>query len=133
MRGERDFAAAAQRSAVDRGDHRLVERLDLIDQDGKRRLLHRLAEFGDVGAGEEGLARAGDDDCLDAVVALRFLDPGLQALAHGGAERVHRRIVRREDQDVALAAGGDGGSHFILQFRHFKAGIQCSAPNRSAS
>ena len=37
MAGERDLAAAAERGAMDRGDHRLVERFDLIDQHGERR------------------------------------------------------------------------------------------------
>ena len=69
MAAERDLEPAAQRGAVDRGDHRLGAILDRVDDLGQPRHLRRLAEFGDVGAGEEGLALAGDDDGVDAASA----------------------------------------------------------------
>ena len=62
---------------------------------GSHGSLRRLAEFGDVGAGEEGLAFAGDDHRLDAVVGLRLGDRSDQPLADRGAERVHRRVVAK--------------------------------------
>ena len=69
MAAERDFEPAAERGPVDRRDHRLGAILDRVDDLGQPRPLRRLAEFGDVGPGEEGLALAGDDDGVDAVSA----------------------------------------------------------------
>ena len=70
MAAERDLEPAAERGAVDRRDDRLGAILDRVDDHRQPRLLRRLAELGDVGAGEEGLALAGDDDGFDAVVGL---------------------------------------------------------------
>lgn len=47
---------AAQGRAVDRGDHRLGRILDHQLQVAQRWLHRWLAQFGDVGAGEEGPA-----------------------------------------------------------------------------
>jgi hypothetical protein len=74
MAGERDFEPAAERGAVDRGDHRLRAIFDRVDHHRQPRLLRRLAELGYVGPGEEGLALAGYDQRRDAVVGLRLLD-----------------------------------------------------------
>ena len=105
MAAERDLEPAAERGAVDRRDHRLGAILDRVDHARQPRHHRRLAEFGDVGAGEEGLPFAADDDRLDRVVAFRLLDRRDQALPHRRAERVHRRVVRGDDQHVAVAAG----------------------------
>ena len=119
--GERDFEAAAERGAVDRRDHRLAARLDAVDHLGQHRQLHRLAELGDVGAGEEGLAFAGDDDRVDAVVGLGLLDRGDQPLAHARAERVHRRVVRQHDQHVAVLLRRDrAGRGLVENFGHVR-------------
>ena len=109
---ECDLAAAAERGAVDRSDHRLVGGLDHIDQGGQGGFLHRLAELGDVGAGEEGAAIAADHHRVDSIVGNAFLDRRLDPLPHRGAERVDRRVVRNDDEDVALAVGGDRAGHF---------------------
>ena len=71
MAGERHLEAAAQRRAVQRRDDRLRHRLDLGDDLAEARGLRRLAEFGDVGAGEKGAPGAGDDDRLDGRVVAR--------------------------------------------------------------
>ena len=107
MAGERDLEAAAEGGAVDRGDDRLGAILDDVDDLGEHRHLHRLAELGDVGAGEEGLALADDHHRLDRLVAVRLLDRLDQPLAHRMAERVDRRVVRGDDEDVAVAVGRD--------------------------
>ncbi len=125
MARQRDFAAAAERGAVDRRDHGLFERLDPVDENRQRRIDHRLAEFGDVGAREEGLALAGDDHGLDRGVGRGLRDGGVDPLAHRAAERVHRRIVRQDDEDVAVALGGDDG-HSSLLLMH------CGADQSSA-
>ena len=109
MAAERDLEPAAERGAVDRGDHRLGAILDPVDHFGQPRHHRRLAEFGDVGAGEEGLPFAADDDRLDRVVALGLLDRRDQPLAHRRAERVDRRVVGGDDEDVAVAAGSKSG------------------------
>ena len=81
---ERELQAAAQCRAVDRGDHRLVARLDPFDHLRQRRLGHRRAEFADVGAADEIAAGAGDDDGADRV--------GLGGMA--GSPRTGRRAWR---------------------------------------
>ncbi len=60
MAGQRQLEAAAQGGAVQCGDDRLRHRLDLGDDLAEARGLRRLAEFGDVGAGEKGPSGAGD-------------------------------------------------------------------------
>jgi hypothetical protein len=103
MAGERDLEAAAERGAVDRGDHRLGAILDHVDdlrQPGGCGL--GGAELADVGAGEEGLALADDDHRLHRLVGIRLPDRRDQPLAHRVAERVHRRVVRGDDQHVAM-------------------------------
>jgi hypothetical protein len=107
--GERHFEAAAEGGAVDRSDHRLGAVLDHVDDLRKHRRLERLgrAELADVGAGEEGLAVAQDDDRLHRLVRIGFLDRPHQPFAHRMAERVHRRVVRGDDEDVTVAAGAD--------------------------
>ena len=60
VRRQRDLQPAAERGAVDRGDHRLAAGLDAVAHLGQRRRLRRLAEFADVGAGDEVAAGADD-------------------------------------------------------------------------
>ena len=109
MAAERDLEPAAQGGAVDRGDHRLGAGFDPVDDFGQPRHHRRLAEFGDVGAGEEGLALAADHDRLDRVIGFGFLDRRDQPLADRGAERVDRRIVAGDDQDVVMLVGRNRG------------------------
>ena len=63
--GQRDFEAAAERGAVDRGDDRLRRALDRVARASARLgASRRLAELGDVGAGDEGAAVADQHDRL---------------------------------------------------------------------
>jgi hypothetical protein len=82
-----------------------------VDHHRQPRVHRRLAEFGDVGSGKEGLPFADDHRGGDVVGGFRFLDGGHEPLAHGGAKRVHRRIVGRDDEHVAVAGGGDRAGH----------------------
>ena len=109
MTGERDLEPAAERGSVDRGDHRLGAIFDDVDDLRQHRLREGLggAEFADVRAGEEGLAEADDDDRLHRLVGIGRLDRLDQPLAHRVPERVDRRIVRLDDQDVAMDLGGN--------------------------
>ncbi len=85
----RELAPAAERVAVDRGDHRLAEVLDQVEDvlpgqrvfAAGRRGQH--GELVDVGAGDERLvAGSGHDDRPHAIVLLEF--------EHGAAQLVER-------------------------------------------
>ena len=114
MTAEGNLEPAAKRGAMDRGDHRLGAGLDPVDHLGQPRHDRGLAEFGDVGAREEGLPLADDHHGCDVGGGLGLLDPGDQALPDRSAERVHRGIVRADDEDVAVDFGADGRSHDSL-------------------
>jgi len=77
-------------------------RLDLGNRDGEARRLRRLAEFADIGAGDEGLALADQHDRRDGGIGDGSLDAIDQTLPHGDAESVHGRVVDGEDGDGAL-------------------------------
>ena len=65
---QRHFQPATQGCAMDGSDHRLVAGFVFINHRGQYRLLGRLAEFTDIGAGREGLALADHHHRLDAIV-----------------------------------------------------------------
>ena len=93
---ENELGAAAERKAVDRRDGRLVGNLDAAEH-----AMHDLGEFavvrkpvariqiGDVAAGDEGaLARAGDDDDTDIVIALDPVEDAFQLQQRRYVERI---------------------------------------------
>ena len=86
--GQRQFQATAQRRAVQRGHHRLAAGFDQSDDGRHLRVLQRLAEFAQVGAGHEGGAAADDDASHQVSLGLQLLYRRRQALAH-------RRVIRR--------------------------------------
>ena len=98
--GEGGFQTAAQRRSVDGADNRLVEVFDIIDHLGEAGFLHRLAEFPDIGAGDEGAALAINDRNSGAVSAANSLRrqkrPSRTAWLSGG---IHRRIVDGDNRD----------------------------------
>ena len=102
MAGKRQLEPTAECGAVHRRDDRLRHCLDRGDDLAQPRSLRRLAELGDVGAGEEGAPGAGDDDRLDcrvvAGLAQRFGEPG----AHFVLQRIDRRVVDGDDRDLAV-------------------------------
>ena len=113
--GERDLEAAAQRRAVDRGDDRLAELLEPAELrlhpgalvvERLRVGLGGLHQVVEVGAGEEGLLRRGDDDAGDVVaLGLEPVDGGVHRLDVGGVHGVGRgvRVVEGEDDDAVVA------------------------------
>ncbi len=110
MGRERHFETAAERGAMHRRDHQQRRGLDPVADLGQARLLRRLAEFADVGAGEIGGAVAIDHDRPGALV----LGPHHavdQPLPDREAERVDRRVLRLEKRDIPLAFIGDGVGH----------------------
>ena len=113
MADQRDLEAAAQRRAVDRGDDRLGAILDRGLRVGQARAGERLAELGDVGAGDEGAPGADQHDRLDRGIGRRLPHAVAQPVAHLRRQRVDGRRIDGQDGDVALHAevgdGIDGG------------------------
>ena len=97
MTGERYFETAAERGAVYSGDDRLRRVLHRHQHFMQAGRLRRLAEFGDVGAGDEGAAAAGQHDGLHLGIGDRRLHAFENTAAHGGAQRVDGRTVDRDD------------------------------------
>ena len=109
MRCQRDLEIPPERGSVQRGDDRFRRVLDQIEHGGNMGRRRRLAEFGDVGAGDEGAPRTDDDDRLDRAVRHGGLDAALQAVANRLRQRVDRRRVDRDGRDVAVDRQfGDG-------------------------
>lgn len=88
MRRQRHFQAAAQRGAMQRGHHRLGAGFDLVADVGQGGRTRRLAEFADVGAGDEVVAGAGQQHGAHLRVALGLVDGAGQAGAHIGAQGI---------------------------------------------
>ena len=105
---------------MQRGDHRLRGVLDSIEDLGKIGRGGGLAEFGYVGAGDEGPPVADDDDRLDRAVRLGLIDAPIEAVADGLRQGVHRRGVDRDQSDLALNRKvGDriDGRHLIFSLK----------------
>jgi hypothetical protein len=106
MSGHRSFEPAAERRTVNRHHDRLGRILDSqqLRQQGEFAPLAGgdLAEFLNIGAGNERPSRADDDDRLHPGIAIGLLDPGDDALRNARTEGVHRRIVDRDDGDGAV-------------------------------
>jgi len=107
--GERQFEAAAQSGAVQRRDDRLRHRLDRGDDVVKARRLGRLAEFCNVGAGEEGAAGAGNHHRLDCIVVARLGQRLSESGPHLVLQRIDRRVVGGDDRDFTVATEIDAG------------------------
>ena len=124
MGGQRHLEPAAERRPVQRGDDRLrgvLDRIEHVREIGRGR---RLAEFGNVGAGDEGAPGADEDDRLDGRVGLGRLDAPLQAVADGLRERVDRRRVDGDRRHVSVDGEiGDriDGRHLISSLKRSRA------------
>ena len=62
---EGDLETASERGPVDRRHDRLGAVLDGVEDVRQMRLARRLCHLADVGSGDEGSPRAGDDRCRD--------------------------------------------------------------------
>ncbi len=82
MARQRHFEAAAERGAVNGGDNRLRIVFERILDFGNRRALGRLAELGNVGAGDKGAAAANQNDGFDGRVCRGLLGAVTKAAAH---------------------------------------------------
>ncbi len=83
----------------------------MIGFDGR---LWRLAELGDVGAGDKGAAAAGQDDRIYFRIGDGALDAIENAAADGGAQRVHGRTVDRDDGNDVTTFELDHFVHWTL-------------------
>ncbi|MGY3404390.1 hypothetical protein ACVWZV_000503 [Bradyrhizobium sp. GM5.1] len=75
--------------------------------------LRRLAEFGDVGARDEGAAGTGQHDALDGGIGDRGLDALQNSATNRGAQRVDRRAVDRDDPDFVMTLKLDHFAHGV--------------------
>ena len=88
---------------MDGGDDRLRAAFQGRLELGKGRALRRLAELGNIGAGDEGTAGTDDDDGLHGGVGGGLRDAVANPVAHIGGKRVDRRIIDSHERDIALA------------------------------
>ena len=117
VRAERRLQPAAQRRAVQRRHDDLGAVLHGGDDVVQVGALGRLAELADVGAGDEGAAAADQHDGVDVGIWRESLDAFLDAVAHGGGERVHRRVVDGEDADAPLGGAKHCVGHGVLPWK----------------
>jgi hypothetical protein len=106
--GHRQLEPAAKRMTMNRRDQRLRRVLERQQDpvDPARTLERRIAglegvEGLDVGAGDEGRALADQDNRVHRRIRRRARHSIADRLADTGGERVHRRVVDREDGDPA--------------------------------
>ncbi len=123
MTGQRDFQPAAQRGAVKSRDHRLGTVFDAGQHTVQVGRCQWLAEFADVGTGNEGAATTDDDQGLDGGVGDALVDAVLDTLAHGLGQGVDRRVVDGDDADVA----DDGEINEIVHLQSLDSKIVLSA------
>ena len=90
-----ELAAAAVGEAVDRGDRRPIERLDLVvdsldrlEETHEPRRARQPDELGDVGAGGERPSRSGEDDGADRGIGANRRDHRAELAHHLRADRV---------------------------------------------
>src|SRR5260370_11281498 len=83
--------------------------------------LRRLAEFGNVGAGDERAAAVGQDDRLHSRIGDGALHAIENTAADRGAQRVNRRTVDRDDADHVMTLELDHFVHAALP--EFLAGV----------
>ncbi len=127
MRCQRHFQPAAQRCAVDGGQHWLAADFDAIAQFGQQGRLRRFAEFADVGPADEVAARAGHQDGGHAGIGFAFLDGGHQAPAHRHPQRIDRWVVDGYHQDGTFTRQMDRGRFARRRGLLGHAAVSCSS------
>ena len=119
---QRDLQTAADGVALERGDHRPVERLPRAEHAARERdvLLHRRrvaqhpVELAEIGAGEEApAARAREDDHADRGILARGERRVFEPLEHRIGQRVDGRVVDGDCGDAVV----DGDLHDGLAHR----------------
>ena len=105
MAAERDLKPAAQRGSVQGRDHRFGHCLKRRDHIARTRRLWRLVELGDVGAGDESAAGAGQHDGMDRAVVARLArsSASINPVTNAVIEGIDWWIVDHDDGDAAVA------------------------------
>jgi len=95
---------SAHGHAVHGRDHRLLRVFTGTDDRQQVRLLKCLgrAEFLDVGATREGLARPGDDDSLDGRIVVGLLQPIGDTNAGGQTQAIDGRVHQSDHRHIAV-------------------------------
>ena len=122
MAGERKLETAAQGRAVDRRDHGLFARFNCLLNMAQPRILDRPLELVDIGSGDEGAACADEHDRLYIGIGTGSLQALIQTLAHRMTQNVHRRVVDRQNGNVAVGLVIHHSHRFPLSFRYRVAG-----------
>ena len=124
MAGQGNLEPAAQRETVDRrgdrlaagfqGAEGLVETEALLEQLRLHLVFRQLgqlgrgpAQFGQVGAGAEGILAGGDDDTLDGVIIDHLGRQRVEVIHDFGGDDIHR---------LARTVKGDQGNAVIVDF-----------------
>ena len=102
---EREFKPAAHRSAEQRRHHRFVDRFDGADHISSRRVLGDLAEFRDVGSGDERTTGASENHAGESRVVLHAAERINQSRAHRVILGIDRWVVNDNDSNIAITAG----------------------------
>ena len=110
--GHGDLETAAERRAMNRHDHGLGAVFDARQQrvHVARRLAiapRRTLEAVDIGAGDEGPARAHEHDRRHRLVALRGVEGLDDGFGNAGTQRIDGRVVDGDDGDGVFDGGGD--------------------------
>ncbi len=122
MAGERHLEPAAERIAMDRRDHRFRAVVEHVVGAPAGWRGGRPAELADVGAGDKAAAGADQHHGLDRWVGIAAVDRTDDALRHAGRQRVDRRVVDRDDTNIAILLETDQ-----LAFSHFRSPRRCTS------
>ena len=110
-----ELESAAEGGAMDRGDHRLAERLDRGNHVVQVRIGNVAGiELGDVGACDECPSGALQNDCLDGGIGLRDGERILESAPHAAGKGVDRRIVDDDHADLVLLLQRYDCAHRVL-------------------
>ncbi len=96
------FQTTTQSRSVDRGNQRFVAVFKGVDQCRQGGLLHGLAEFTNVGAGNERAPFANQQKRLGLGIFLALLQGCEQTRTNSLAEGVYRRVIHGNNADVAF-------------------------------
>ena len=111
MTTKREFKTATERRSVNGCDDRFRAILDDVNDIMQTWRLRRLAKLSDVGAGNEGAARACNDDGLHGRIRDRGIHTIHNALPHRSTQRVDRWAVDCDDGDCVMTFHLDHLAH----------------------
>ncbi len=125
---QRNLQAAAECSAVDGSDYRHRCAFHGVLHGRQGGTARRLAEFADIGAGNEGAAGAHQHSRSDGAVSSHGGKRAGQPVAHIGRQGVHRRRIDGDDGNIAIARKIDD----VVDCSHDFSPQKCSERRRSS-